>query len=53
HLPSAWQGAAISCADDGTVMKATVRVDVPLFFPGVNPGWSVTGEAGAASEADQ
>ncbi|MFJ8820374.1 CpaE family protein [Streptomyces sp. NPDC102467] len=53
HLPSAWQGAAISCADDGVVMKATVQVDVPLFFPGVNPGWSVKGEAGAASEVDQ
>ncbi|GAA2320555.1 AAA family ATPase [Streptomyces kunmingensis] len=53
HLPSAWQGAAISCADDGVVMRATVQVDVPLFFPGVNPGWSVTGEAGAASEVDQ
>ncbi|MFJ9039308.1 CpaE family protein [Streptomyces sp. NPDC102406] len=53
HLPSAWQGATIGCADDGVVMKATVEVDVPLFFPGVNPGWSVKGEAGAASEVDQ
>ncbi|MFI7384410.1 CpaE family protein [Streptomyces sp. NPDC049813] len=53
HLPSAWQGAAISCADDGVVMRATVEVDVPLLFPGVDPGWSVTGEAGAASEEDQ
>ncbi|MFI7339856.1 CpaE family protein [Streptomyces sp. NPDC050085] len=53
HLPSAWQGADIGCTDDGVVMKATVEVDVPLFFPGVNPGWRVTGEAGAASEEVQ
>ncbi|MYT68813.1 MULTISPECIES: AAA family ATPase [unclassified Streptomyces] len=52
NLPSAWSGATISCAPEGTVMKATVQVDVPLFFPGVNPGWSVTGEAGAATEED-
>jgi pilus assembly protein CpaE len=49
-LPGAWSSADITCTDDGTVTRATVKVDVPLFFPGVNPGWSVTGEAGAASE---
>ncbi|MER5947183.1 AAA family ATPase [Streptomyces sp. NPDC001904] len=53
NLPSAWQSADIGCGSDGTVMKATVKVDVPLFFPGVNPGWSVTGTAGAAAETDQ
>ncbi|MBO1334676.1 AAA family ATPase [Streptomyces sp. VRA16 Mangrove soil] len=50
HLPSAWQSATVTCADDGTLMKATVQVKVPLFFPGVNPGWEVKGQAGAASE---
>ncbi|MEV5613618.1 AAA family ATPase [Streptomyces sp. NPDC052225] len=53
HLPSAWQGAQIGCTDTGVVTKATVEVKVPLFFPGVNPGWTVTGEAGAATEADR
>ncbi|WP_394430955.1 AAA family ATPase [Streptomyces sp. SGAir0957] len=53
HLPSAWQGAQIGCGTEGALMKARVEVDVPVFFPGVNPGWKVTGEAGAASEADQ
>ncbi|MHB9759128.1 AAA family ATPase [Streptomyces sp. BYX5S] len=54
HLPGAWQGARISCPEGGGVVtKATVEVDVPLFFPGVNPGWSVKGEAGAATEATQ
>ncbi|WP_306317801.1 MULTISPECIES: AAA family ATPase [unclassified Streptomyces] len=53
HLPSAWQDADISCEEGETVTRATVRVDVPLFFPGVDPGWSVTGEAGAATEAQR
>ncbi|MFE1951391.1 CpaE family protein [Streptomyces sp. NPDC059524] len=53
HLPSAWNGAQIACTDDGTVVHATVQVDVPLFFPGINPGWKVTGEAGAATEKAQ
>ncbi|MET8469758.1 AAA family ATPase [Streptomyces sp. NPDC006422] len=53
NLPGAWQDAQITCTDDGTVTRATVNVDVPLFFPGVNPGWSVTGEAGAATEANR
>ncbi|MVO83422.1 AAA family ATPase [Streptomyces sp. p1417] len=50
HLPGAWQGAAISCVTEGDVMKATVKVDVPLFFPGIETGWSVRAEAGAADE---
>jgi pilus assembly protein CpaE len=33
-------------------MKATVHADVPLFFPGVNPGWQVDGSAGAALEGN-
>jgi pilus assembly protein CpaE len=50
NLPNAWDGATIDCTPDGLVMKATVTVDVPLFFPGFNPGWSVDGSAGAALE---
>ncbi|MFC3575907.1 CpaE family protein [Streptomyces yaanensis] len=52
HLPGAWSGAEISCTPDGSVMRATVHADVPLFFPGVNPGWQVNGSAGAALEGD-
>jgi pilus assembly protein CpaE len=53
HLPNAWQGATtIGCADDGTVMKATVTAQVPLFFPGFDAGWEVQGEAGAALEEE-
>ncbi|MFF4209999.1 CpaE family protein [Streptomyces sp. NPDC001796] len=52
HLPDAWQGADITCTPAGSVMKATVHADVPLFFPGVDPGWQVDGSAGAALEGN-
>ncbi|MFS8201001.1 AAA family ATPase [Streptomyces sp. CWNU-52B] len=52
NLPGAWDGAQISCASDGSVMKATVKAEVPLFFPGFDAGWKVQGEAGAALEGD-
>ncbi|GGR69682.1 septum formation initiator [Streptomyces aureoverticillatus] len=52
HLPDAWQSASISCAQEGDVWKASVDVDVPLFFPGVETGWSVDAEAGAAREGE-
>ncbi|GGO34733.1 P-loop NTPase [Streptomyces lasiicapitis] len=52
HLPGAWQDAEISCAPAGDVVEATVRVDVPLFFPGVETGWRVDAKAGAAREGE-
>ncbi|MGW3632598.1 AAA family ATPase [Streptomyces sp. NPDC005122] len=52
HLPGSWSDAAIGCAPAGSVMRATVDVDVPLFFPGFDAGWHVTGTAGAALEGD-
>ncbi|MEU1028827.1 AAA family ATPase [Streptomyces mirabilis] len=52
HLPGAWSGAEIRCDAAGSVMKATVKVDVPLFFPGFDAGWHVDGNAGAALEGD-
>ncbi|MPY52783.1 AAA family ATPase [Streptomyces acidicola] len=52
NLPGAWSGAFIGCDSDGTVMKATVIAPVPVFFPGFDTGWEVTGEAGAALEGD-
>ncbi|MFI6492779.1 CpaE family protein [Streptomyces sp. NPDC050564] len=53
HLPGAWSGAEINCTPAGSVMKATVKVDVPLFFPGFNADWHVDGDAGAALEGDE
>ncbi|MFF1596370.1 CpaE family protein [Streptomyces mirabilis] len=52
HLPGAWSGAEIRCDAAGSVMKATVKVDVPLFFPGFDAGWHVDGNAGAALEGN-
>ncbi|MFJ9583131.1 AAA family ATPase [Streptomyces acidicola] len=52
NLPGAWSGASIECGSDGTVMTATVIAPVPVFFPGFDTGWEVTGEAGAALEGD-
>ncbi|MCX4988753.1 AAA family ATPase [Streptomyces sp. NBC_00568] len=52
HLPGAWSGAEIDCGPAGSVMRATVEVDVPLFFPGFDAGFHVRGSAGAALEGD-
>ncbi|MET9897541.1 AAA family ATPase [Streptomyces sp. NPDC006446] len=52
HLPGAWSGAEIDCGPAGSVMRATVEVDVPLFFPGFDAGFRVQGSAGAALEGD-
>ncbi|MEV2193753.1 AAA family ATPase [Streptomyces phaeochromogenes] len=52
HLPDSWQGATINCGEDGTVMRATVTAQVPLFFPGFDAGWEVQAEAGAALEGE-
>ncbi|WP_329545742.1 AAA family ATPase [Streptomyces sp. NBC_01356] len=52
HLPGAWDGATIACVPAGSLMQATVSVQVPLFFPGFDVNWTVQGEAGAALEGD-
>ncbi|MFE6483134.1 CpaE family protein [Streptomyces sp. NPDC057757] len=52
HLPNAWSGATIGCAPGGSLMTASVSVQVPLFFPGFDAGWTVQGQAGAALEGD-
>ncbi|UUU24666.1 AAA family ATPase [Streptomyces sp. DSM 40750] len=52
NLPGAWKDTSIDCAPAGSVMKAEVEANVPLFFPGFDAGWTVNGEAGAALEGD-
>lgn len=54
HLPSAWEGGfSPSCGTAGGVYQAHVEVDVPVFFPGFDAGWHVSGEAGAAQESGE
>ncbi|WP_445516598.1 AAA family ATPase [Streptomyces sp. NEAU-174] len=52
-IPGSWT-ADIDCGGgDGTVYKATVRLHVPILFPGAADfPWTVTGTAGAADETD-
>ncbi|MGP8299410.1 TadE/TadG family type IV pilus assembly protein [Streptomyces inhibens] len=52
ELPSAWQGgAAITCGTEAGLWKTTVRIKVPVLFPGAGTfPWKVTGSAGAAKE---
>ncbi|MGX2994810.1 AAA family ATPase [Streptomyces sp. JNUCC 64] len=52
HLPGAWQDADVSCARDGLVWRASVSAEVPVLFPGVDTGWAVDAEAGAAAEGE-
>ncbi|TGA92662.1 pilus assembly protein [Streptomyces palmae] len=51
-LPSAWQDSvSTECREEGGLFKATVRVKVPVLFPGAADfPWTVTGTAGAAKE---
>ncbi|MBB4891594.1 pilus assembly protein CpaE [Streptomyces olivoverticillatus] len=49
-LPSSWR-AEPDCGTDGGVYRASVRMEVPVLFPGsVNWPWSVESTAGAARE---
>ncbi|MGW0736285.1 AAA family ATPase [Streptomyces sp. NPDC002851] len=54
RLPSAWQSTfTAGCGEAGPVYRAEVDVDVPLFFPGFDAGWKVSGDAGAAREGEE
>ncbi|MGP3637275.1 TadE family protein [Streptomyces sp. 24-1644] len=49
-LPSAWD-ATFSCHASGDLMRAEVKVQVPLFFPGAfNTPMTLTGDASANLE---
>ncbi|MFI6939606.1 AAA family ATPase [Streptomyces sp. NPDC050418] len=51
NLPGAWKDSFdAGCGREGDLYKANVSVDVPLFFPGFDAGWSVDGEGGAIWE---
>ncbi|MEU4083802.1 AAA family ATPase [Streptomyces aureus] len=52
NLPGSWKDADIECVAAGQVMTATVKIDVPLFFPGFDAGFHAKGRAGAALEGN-
>ncbi|WP_246103305.1 TadE family protein [Streptomyces piniterrae] len=51
-LPDSWRGgASTACHTEAGLWKATVRLKVPVLFPGAGDfPWTVTGTAGAAEE---
>lgn len=50
HVPGGWE-AEVSCPLEGNVRKATVRLDVPVLFPGgFNLPITVSGSAGTTEE---
>ncbi|AJT64710.1 TadE family protein [Streptomyces chattanoogensis] len=52
-LPASWRSAATtSCRPEAGLWQATVRLKVPVLFPGAADfPWTVTGSAGAVKEA--
>jgi pilus assembly protein CpaE len=53
-IPGSWS-AEIDCpgAGDGALYRTTVKLNVPVLFPGAADfPWTVTGSAGAADETD-
>ncbi|MCM2389181.1 TadE/TadG family type IV pilus assembly protein [Streptomyces albipurpureus] len=50
HLPSAWRGPTFKCGGDGDLYRASVRLPVPLLFPGVSFDVTVDGDAAAPWE---
>ncbi|MFI5827186.1 TadE family protein [Streptomyces sp. NPDC051578] len=52
HIGSAW-AVEVDCANAGDLYKATVRLHVPVLFPGLDTGVPVTGEGGSSQEQDR
>lgn len=50
HLPSAWRGPGFQCGGDGDLYRASVRLPVPLLFPGVTFDVTIPGDAAAPWE---
>ncbi|MEV0779067.1 TadE family protein [Streptomyces sp. NPDC050433] len=50
-LPDAWDIGEIDCWADGDVVKAEVKLNIPILFPGFNVDVDVTGDAAAVRES--
>ncbi|MFF4366362.1 TadE/TadG family type IV pilus assembly protein [Streptomyces sp. NPDC001594] len=51
HIGDAW-GMSALCGPSGDVYKATVKLNIPVLYPGLDIGVPITGEAGAAMERE-
>ncbi|MEU3774879.1 TadE/TadG family type IV pilus assembly protein [Streptomyces sp. NPDC032472] len=51
HIGGAWTMSA-DCGEAGSLYKATVKLNVPVFYPGLDIGVPITGTAGAAMERE-
>ncbi|RSS70771.1 pilus assembly protein [Streptomyces sp. WAC06614] len=51
HIAAAWSPRA-TCAESGTVYRATVTLKLPVLFPGLNLDVPLTGTAGSATEKE-
>ncbi|MGW0390275.1 TadE/TadG family type IV pilus assembly protein [Streptomyces sp. NPDC003042] len=52
HIGEAWDMGQPDCRRDGDVYKATVTLQIPVLFPGLNFG-EIHGTAGAAMEREE
>ncbi|MGW6820144.1 TadE family protein [Streptomyces sp. NPDC055005] len=51
YIGGAWNMTA-ECGAAGDIYKATVNLNVPVFFPGLDIGVPITGEGGSALEKE-
>ncbi|MEV6729418.1 MULTISPECIES: TadE family protein [unclassified Streptomyces] len=51
HVGGAWN-MSVRCRESGDVYKATVKLNLPVFFPGLDIGTPITGEGGSAKEEE-
>ncbi|MFE6841432.1 TadE/TadG family type IV pilus assembly protein [Streptomyces sp. NPDC057686] len=51
HVGDAWD-MGVECGEAGNVYKATVKLNLPVFFPGLDIGVPITGEGGSAKEEE-
>lgn len=51
YIGGAWNMTA-ECGKAGDIYKATVYLNVPVFFPGLDIGVPITGEGGSALEKE-
>ncbi|MCX5194714.1 pilus assembly protein [Streptomyces sp. NBC_00249] len=52
HIGGAWNMGTPHCRKEGDVYKATVKLQVPVLFPGLSFG-EIDGTAGAAMEREE